>query len=228
MARGLGSSAAATVAALTAADALVGGGALTLERQLELAAVSEGHADNAAAAILGGVGVVTMVEGRPRAIRIEPPPSLRVALFVPDRPLSTAAMRAALPATVPFRDAVHNVGAAALAVAALATDRLDLLGPATVDRLHEPYRASVYPELPEMVAAARAVGALGACLSGAGSTIIAFCASDAEAARVASAMAERAAALGLAGRALTSRPRAEGAMVVSSRVRVGREPGALS
>jgi homoserine kinase len=112
---------------------------------------------------------------------------------------------------VPFGDAVHNVGAAALAVAALASDRLDLLGPATVDRLHEPYRASVYPELPELVAAAREAGALGACLSGAGSTIIAFCAGDAEAARIASAMAARAAALRMAGRATASRPREAGA-----------------
>jgi homoserine kinase len=151
------------------------------------------------------------VEGRPRAIRIAPPLDLRAALFIPERPLSTAAMRAALPATVPFGDAVHNVGAAALAVAALATDRLDLLAPATVDRLHEPYRAAVYPELPQMVGAARAAGALGACLSGAGSTIIAFCASDAEASRVAQAMSERASALGLAGRAVTSRPRETGA-----------------
>jgi homoserine kinase len=123
-------------------------------------------------------------------------------------------MRAALPEHVPFRDAVHNVGAAAMAVAALAQGRLDLLGPATVDRLHEPYRASVYPELPEMVAAARAAGALGACLSGAGSTIIAFCGRDGDAATVAAAMAERATSLGLAGRGLTSRPRDEGATVV--------------
>jgi homoserine kinase len=211
VARGLGSSAAATVGALTAADALLGGGALSAERRLELAAAAEGHADNAEAAILGGVGVVTLVEGRPRALRIAPPPDLRAALFIPERPLSTAAMRAALPATVPFRDAVHNVGAAALAVAALASGRLDLLAAATVDRLHEPYRAAVYPELPEMLGAARAAGALGACLSGAGSTIIAFCASDAEATRVAGALHERAAALGLAGRALTSRPRETGA-----------------
>jgi homoserine kinase len=211
VARGLGSSAAATVGALTAADALLGGGVLTAERRLELAAAAEGHADNAAAAILGGVGVVTLVENVPRAIRIAPPPDLRAALFIPERPLSTAAMRAALPATVPFRDAVHNVGAAALAVAALASDRLDLLAPATIDRLHEPYRAAVYPELPEMVGAARAAGALGACLSGAGSTIIAFCVSDAEATRVAAALDEQARALGLAGRALTSRPRETGA-----------------
>jgi homoserine kinase len=214
VARGLGSSAAATVAALTAADALLGGGALTPERRLERAAASEGHADNAAAAILGGVAVVTMVEGRPRAIRVAPPPDLRAALFIPDRPLSTAAMRAALPVSVPFRDAVHNVGAAAMAVAALAGDRLDLLAPATIDRLHEPYRASVFPELPEMVLAAREAGALGACLSGAGSTIIAFCASDAEAARVAAAMSVRATSLGLDGRGVTARPRASGARVV--------------
>jgi homoserine kinase len=214
VARGLGSSAAATVAALTAADALLGGGAIPVERRLELASEAEGHPDNAAAAILGGVGIVGTVDGRPRALRIPAPPELRVALFIPDRPLSTARMRAALPSQVPFADAVHNVGAAAMAVAALAQGRRDLLGHATIDKLHEPYRAAVYPELPELVAAARAAGALGACLSGAGSTIVAFCADDAKASRVAAAMAGRAAALGLAGRPLTTRPRDIGAIVV--------------
>jgi homoserine kinase len=216
VARGLGSSAAATVAALTAAESLLGGGALTPDLRLELAAAVEGHPDNAAAAILGGVGVVGLVDGRPRALRIAPPGELRLALFIPDRPLSTDSMRAVLPDRVPFDDAVHNVGAVAMAVAALSLGRLDMLGPATVDRLHEPYRAEAYPELPAMVAAAREAGALGACLSGAGSTIVAFCAGDADTLRVAAAMGERARGLGLEGRSLTTRPRDAGAVVVST------------
>jgi homoserine kinase len=216
--RGLGSSASATVAGLVAADAMLGG-TLGQERILELANAEEGHADNAAAAILGGLCVVGPVQGQPRAVRVEPPPGLLAALYVPDRQLSTAAMRAALPAQVPFADAVHNVGAAALAVAALCQGRLDLLSAATVDRLHEPYRAVAYPELPELVAAARAAGAQGACLSGAGSTVVAFSQDPAAAATIAAAMERRALELGMTGRPLVQAARAEGARVVSGSAR---------
>lgn len=212
--RGLGSSASATVAALVAADALLDG-ALGPERMLELATLSEGHADNAAAAIYGGLCVVAAVEGAPRAIRIEPPRDLLAALFIPDKHLSTTAMRAALPETVPFADAVHNVGAAALAVAALSEGRLDFLAAGTVDRLHEPYRASAYPELPELIAAALAAGARGACLSGAGPTVIAFSDDAAAAATIAAAMERRAQALQMPGRAAVQAARAEGALVIA-------------
>lgn len=212
--RGLGSSASATVAGLVAADALLDG-ALGRQRILELATSAEGHADNAAAAIHGGLCVVADVDGRPQAVRIDPPAGLLAALFIPDRHLSTAAMRAALPERVPFADAVHNVGAAALAVAALSQGRLDLLRPATVDRLHEPYRASAYPELPELIAAALAAGAQGACLSGAGPTVIAFSDDAVAAATIAAAMERRAQQLGLTGRAAVQAARAEGARVVA-------------
>jgi homoserine kinase len=129
-------------------------------------------------------------------------------------------MRAALPDSVPFSDAVHNVGAAALAVAAISEGRLDLLSAATVDRLHEPYRAAAYPELPELLAAARAAGAMGACLSGAGSTVLAFSQDLAAAATIASAMERRALALRLTGRALVQGVRSEGVRAVA----VGAQP----
>ena len=211
--RGLGSSASATIAALVAADALVGG-SLGRQRMLELAAASEGHADNAAAALYGGLCVVAQVEGQPRVVRFDPPIGLLTALFVPDKHLSTAAMRAALPDSVPFADAVHNVGAATLALAALSQGRLELLGAGTVDRLHEPYRAMAYPELPELITSARAAGAQGACLSGAGSTVIAFSDDAATAATIAAAMERRAMELGLDGRAAVQAARAEGARVI--------------
>jgi len=211
--RGLGSSASATVAGLVAADALLGG-ALGPELILELAAHAEGHADNAAAAVYGGLCVVATVDGVPRAVRLDPPAAVLAALFIPDRHLSTAAMRAALPATVPFADAVHNVGAATLAVAALSSGRLDLLRPATIDRLHEPYRAAAYPELPELIEAALSAGALGACLSGAGPTVIAFHDDPAAAATIAAAMERRAQVLGMTGRAAVHAVRAEGARVI--------------
>lgn len=212
--RGLGSSASATVAGLVAADALLDG-ALGPVRILELATLAEGHADNAAAAIYGGLCVVAAVEGVPRAIRIEPPQDLLAALFIPDKHLSTAAMRAALPESVPFADAVHNVGAAALAVAALSEGRLDFLAAGTVDRLHEPYRASAYPELPELIAAALAAGASGACMSGAGPTVIAFSDDAAAAATIAAAMERRAQALRMPGRAAVQAARAAGALVIA-------------
>jgi homoserine kinase len=213
LSRGLGSSASVTVAGLLAADALLGGGILSPDRVLELATESEGHPDNAAAALYGGFVVAASVEGVPRAVRLDPPPDLIAVLFIPDRPLSTAAMRAALPATIGYRDAVHNIGAASLAVAAIATGRLDLLAAATDDRLHEPYRAAVYPELPRMTTAARRAGALGACLSGAGSTIIAFAASAEQAEAVAAAFQAASGSLGLAGHTRVVRPRAAGARV---------------
>jgi homoserine kinase len=201
------------VAALVAADAMLEHG-LGRQRILELAATAEGHADNAAAALYGGVCVVTEVDGRPRAVRLEPPRGLLAALYIPDKHLSTAAMRAALPDSVPFADAVHNVGAASLAVAALTQGRLDLMAAATVDRLHEPYRAAAYPELPQLVEAADAAGAQGACLSGAGSTVIAFSDDAAAAATIAAAMERRAHELGLGGRASVQASRAEGAVVI--------------
>jgi homoserine kinase len=213
LSRGLGSSASATVAGLLAADALVGGG-LSEPAMLSLACRAEGHADNGAAALLGGFVVVSHAAGDAQAVRIEPPAALLAVLFIPDRPLSTAAMRAALPAQVPFVDAVHNVGASSLAVAAFASGRLDLLIAATDDRLHEPYRATVYPELPGMIRAARQAGALGACMSGAGSSIIAFADTDVLAARVASALEAGADVAGLTGRSLVVHPRARGAFIV--------------
>jgi homoserine kinase len=216
MSRGLGSSATASVAGLLAARALLGdaGAALDDQRILGMAAQLEGHPDNAAAALLGGFVLVAHVDGALRAVRFEPPSALVCAIYIPDRPLSTASMRAALPVSVPLADAVHNLGAASLAVAAMATGDLSLLRAATVDRLHEPYRAAaVYPELPALVGAAREAGALGACLSGAGSTVIAFADSPASAEQVGEAMARAAAALSLPGQGRVIRPRSEGAIV---------------
>jgi homoserine kinase len=216
LSRGLGSSAAATVGGLLAADALAGGGVIDSRRLLTLAAEIEGHPDNAAGAILGGFVVVAVIDGRPEAIRFDPPRDLRAVLFVPERPLSTGAMRATLPHDVPHRDAAFNVGRAALAVAALATGRTDLLAAATEDRLHEPYRARIFPALPVLVGAAREAGALGACLSGSGSTIIAFADSMRLISRIEAAFAAAAADLDLPGAIQIVAPRRAGAIVLES------------
>ena len=94
--------------------------------------------------------------------------------WIPERKLATSEMRRVLPDAVPRADAIANLARVAVGVAGLASGRTDLLRLLTEDRLHEPYRASVYPELPRLVAAARDAGALGAFLSGAGSTVAAF------------------------------------------------------
>ena len=215
LARGLGSSAAATVCGLVAGEAL-GGVSLGGERLLRLAAEIEGHADNAAAALLGGFVVIS---GDRRAgwrhTRLEPPAQLRVVLFVPDAESGTGEMRAALPARVAHADAAANVGAAATIVAAMATGRLELLAAMYDDRLHEPYRmAAAFPELRQLTAAARDAGALGAALSGAGSSVIALCGSDAAAAAVEVAFAEAARGAGLAGRSMPAAVETRGARVI--------------
>jgi homoserine kinase len=216
LARGLGSSAAATVAGLVAADALAGGG-LEQRRLLTLSIEIEGHPDNAAAALLGGFVVIALVDGRPETVRFDVPRDLRVVLFVPEVPLSTAAMRAALPREVPHRDAVFNLGRVALGVAGLASGRTDTLRALTEDRLHEPYRAEVFPALPRLVAAARGAGALGACLAGSGSTVMAFGDSVRLLTAIESAFMAAAAELELAGSVRIVSPRSAGAVVIEAK-----------
>jgi homoserine kinase len=212
LSRGLGSSAAATVGGLLA-GAELGWLALDPERALALATELEGHPDNAAAALLGGFTVAGYGEA-PTAIRFDAPRDLRAVLFIPDLRLSTHAMRAALPATVPLADAVANLQRVAMGVAGLATGSPDFLRHLTQDRLHEPYRAAVYPQLPGLVAAARAAGALGACLSGSGSTVIAFVDSLRSIARLEGAFRAASADLDLAGRIEIVAPRNTGARIL--------------
>jgi homoserine kinase len=214
LARGLGSSAAATVAGVLAGNALAGT-SLSMPELLRLATEIEGHPDNAAAALLGGFVVSAASRDGVDAIRFDAPHDLRAVLFIPDLRLATGAMRAALPASVPLADAVANLGAVAVGIAGLATGRYDLLRRLTVDRLHEPYRAAVYPQLPMMVEAARSAGALGACLSGAGSAILAFADTMAGITRIEVAFMAAAADTDLPGRVMVVEPRNAGARVVA-------------
>lgn len=164
---GLGSSAAAIVAGLTAADHLYELDAPLLDHATEL----EGHPDNVAAALLGGF--VVCAPGGP--VRIEPPPALEGVIVTPPDPVSTAAARAALPAEVPVADAVHNVAHASLLVLGLAGDDLGLIARGLSDRLHERRRAHLYPRSIELQAASQRLGALGATISGAGPTVLFWC-----------------------------------------------------
>jgi homoserine kinase len=161
---GLGSSAAAIVAGLTAADHL-----FELDADVfKLACEIEGHPDNVAAAVYGGV--VICADGT--VTRLDPPTGLEGLLVVPHEAVRTSAARAALPAEVPIADAVHNVAHAALLTLGLARGDWDLVGRGLDDRLHEPHRAHLYPKSAELVRDARALGALGATISGAGPTVL--------------------------------------------------------
>ena len=212
LARGLGSSAAATVGGLLAGNALLGD-PLSSAEILRLATDIEGHPDNAAAVLLGGFVVSAATGHGVEAIRFDAPRDLRAVLFIPDLRLPTGEMRGVLPKTVPFEDAAANLAAVAIGVAGLAKGRFDLLSRLTVDRLHEPYRAATYPALPQLVEAARDAGAIGACLSGAGSTILAFADSLTAISRIEGAFAAAAADTDLTGRVLVVAPRNAGAKV---------------
>lgn len=168
--RGLGSSSAAIVAGLAGARAL--GASMSDEDMLALATAIEGHPDNVAPALLGGVTVAWTSGGVGRAARLDPSPDLVATVMVPTERLPTATARTLLPDTVPFADAVHAAGRAALAVAALTT-RPDLLLDATEDRLHQDYRRSAYPNSWDLVRTLREQG-VPAAISGAGPTVVAF------------------------------------------------------
>ena len=213
LARGLGSSAAATVAGLVAGNALLGE-PLTQADLLRLATQIEGHPDNAAAALLGGFTACAIVGETVEAVRFDAPRDLRAVLFMPDLRLPTDEMRAALPAQVPLEDAVANLTRVAIGVAGMATGRFDLLRVLTVDRLHEPYRAAVYPQLPRLVEAARGAGAIGACLSGAGSTVLAFSDSVRTITRIEAAFGAAAADTDLEGHITVVSPRNLGAQIL--------------
>jgi homoserine kinase len=214
--RGLGSSAAAAVAGLVAAGGLAGRN-LGNAAALRLATRIEGHPDNVAPALLGGLVASIALDEGVEAVRIEPPRDLLVVAWIPERKLPTSDMRRVLPDAVPRSDAIANLARVAVGVAGLASGRADVLRLLTEDRLHEPYRAAVYPELPELVAAARAAGAIGACLSGAGSTVVAFVDASDETApdSVGAAFRATAARLGQPGRLLALKPASTGARVTS-------------
>jgi homoserine kinase len=216
LARGLGSSAAATVAGLVAGNALLGE-PLTTADLLRLATTIEGHPDNAAAALHGGFVVSGDLDGTVEALRFDAPRDLRAVLYIPDLRLSTAEMRKVLPAKVPRADAVANLTRVAVGVAGMAIGQFDLLRIVTVDRLHEQYRAKVFPQLTRLIESARGAGAIGACLSGAGSSVIAFSDSVRTITRIEGAFTAAMVDLDLPGRIIVVSPRNAGAHVVARR-----------
>lgn len=177
--RGLGSSAAAIVAGVVAARALVVGASLDDAAVLRLATEMEGHPDNVAAALLGGLTVAWYDDGGPRAVRLPVDSSIAPLAFVPDERASTVHARTVLPDQVPHGDAAVNAGRAALLVEALGR-RPELLFAATEDRLHQPYRAAVLGRTTKLVQRLRAQG-LAAVVSGSGPTVLLLGPADAHA-----------------------------------------------
>ena len=174
--RGLGSSAAAIVAGLVAARALAGA-STDPANVLPLANVLEGHPDNVAPCLFGGLTiawVATGAAGLPaaRAVRLDPSPEVRPVAFIAPEPVSTKVARGLLPASVSHADAARNAGRAALLIAAL-TAHPDALIDGTEDKLHQDYRAPVMPHSHDLVTRLRAAG-VPAVVSGAGPSVLAF------------------------------------------------------
>lgn len=191
---GLGSSAAAIVSGLVAAKGLLGADApLGTDRILELATEMEGHPDNVASALLGGLTIAWTVDGIPRAKQLIVHRGVSPLVCVPDFSVSTEHARSLQPVSVPYWDAVFNVSRSALLVAALVQSP-ELLFEATEDRLHQDYRAEAMPETHGLVQRLRAAGHA-AVVSGAGPSVLVL----------ASDPAARADAAAIAGASVASR-----------------------
>lgn len=177
MSRGLGSSAAAIVAGLTAANEI-------LEKPfgkkeiLKFATEIEGHPDNVAPAIYGGFTISTVDRGRVQTFSFLPKIKLKLVVAVPEFHLSTRVARQVLPKSISIKDAVFNIGRASMLVAALMQGKENFLATAFDDALHQPYRTKLVPGMQEVFQAAKKAGALGVCLSGAGPCLMAFSAAQ--------------------------------------------------
>ena len=212
LARGLGSSAAAIAGGLVAANTLAGG-EFNQRDLLEMAATIEGHPDNVAAAVMGGLQLVVTEESTLYTVPVSVPAAIHAVLFIPDRRISTADARSVLPGQLPVADAVHNMSRVALLVAGMATNHPEYLDIATQDRLHQPYRQPLFPAMKLLMKAARDAGALGAFLSGSGSTVLAL--AQGREMTVAYEMAEAARQAAVEGTVKVTQPTALGAHLVS-------------
>jgi len=208
--RGLGSSAGAIVGGLVAANALAGQ-PFSQDELLQMAVEIEGHPDNVAAALFGGVVIVAQNDNSLIYSRFVPQRGLKITAVIPDFCLSTQQARSVLPQKVPLSDAVFNMGHLALLITALRDGDWELLGAALHDRLHQPYRCPLVPGLVEMMDAARKAGAYGVFLSGAGPTVIAFAPPQCDIGKI---MAGCFQSQGIKAQVLELEPSIEGASIV--------------
>ena len=212
LSRGMGSSAAAIAGGLVAANALLDE-PFSANDLLEMAATIEGHPDNVAAAVHGGLRLVVMEDNQIYTAPIRIPAELQAVLFIPENRIATVDARRVLPAEISVADAVYNMSRAALLVAAMEGNRPEYLKIATQDRLHQPYRETIFPPMKVIFAAARDAGALGVFLSGSGSAIMAL--TQERAMTVAYEMFDAARLCGVEGRVEVTTPTELGAHVVS-------------
>jgi len=206
--RGLGSSGAAIIAGLVAAN-LFFAKKFSAMQLLKMATEMEHHPENASASLLGGLTVNGVDNGRLYCTRFVPPSEWVAACFVPDLEIATSAARAVLPQSIPHRDAVQNTQRVATLIAAFARREPSLLRFGVQDFLHQPYRQALIPGFPEICAAADQAGAFASFLSGSGSSIMAICSSR-SVKKISMAMAQAAAQQGLSGKAMILRFAHEG------------------
>lgn len=226
---GLGSSATAVVGGLVAANEWLRPQGLTVPKEdlLEMAVEAEAgnHPDNVAPALLGGLVATTNMNGTHHAIRTPFPDELKAVIFTPTFPMDTVAGRKLLPASYPKADVTFNTGRVALLLTALQTGRYELIGEAMQDRLHQPYRQTLFPAMPDIIEAAVAAGAHGASLSGGGSSLIALASSRFH--EVLQAMQKAALAADVQGTGRILRADQKGARVLkTSRGRIRKEVSA--
>ena len=187
LARGLGSSSSAIVAGIVAANYFTGS-TLSNDDLLKIATDIEGHPDNVAPALLGGIVVSYMHDNRAGAVVIPCPTEFKLVAIVPELKLETKLARSVLPSQVSRQDAIFNLSRSALFVAAMSTGNLALLADALHDTLHQPYRSKLIPHMQQVFDAAIKAGAYGAVISGAGSTLMAFCPANANCTQIGAAM----------------------------------------
>lgn len=214
IARGLGSSAAALVAGLIAADRLLDL-ALGDEALYAVALRMEGHGDNVGAALFGGAVLAVPGIRRPTFLWRGEVLGLTCVLFIPEATGATWAARAALPNEIPHADATMNVATSCGLAIGLHTQNHELIAAGMHDMLHEPYRARLFPHLDAMKATAREHGAVGAALSGAGPTVLALVTPE-RADAVAAGFTKTASRLRVAGRVAHLSPVATGARVLEA------------
>jgi homoserine kinase len=187
LSRGLGSSSAATLGGMCAANALLGR-PLKDHDVLEMAVAMEGHPDNVVPSMVGGFCISGIVDHRVQYLIFPVPSGLRAVVCSPDKPLETQEARRILPSRIPYSAAVFTSSRVAFLIGAMLQKRYDWLGFAMEDVLHQPARARLIPGLNEAIRDAKKAGAFGAALSGAGTSVLAFTKPGLTAARVGQAM----------------------------------------
>ena len=172
--RGLGGSGTAILGGLLTANELCDS-PFSLSDILNIASEIEGHPDNVAASLYGGMVISVQDSNHIYTIKLDCDPALHLVLAIPEFTLSTQEARDILPDKVKFSDAIYNISRCSLLVASIATGKLDMLSLSMKDVLHQPYRSDLIPGFDEVVESASNAGALGITLSGAGPTVAAFC-----------------------------------------------------